>query len=306
MLSWRAPSQIMQRFGTSYYYATLFFPQDIQEAVMELYKLVRIPDQIVDEIQPWQNKKTHYTQAKTKLQQLQKTILSTIQNNDSRHPKRWATAKLFHDYKIHTSYIQDFFSAMIQDCDIHRYDSYTQLQWYMYGSAEVVWLMMCDILQAPSESLPAARLLGEAMQYTNFLRDIYEDYNEYDRIYMPQDRLREYNLTHTDIIDFCKTKKISKDFENFMKEQIKHCRQLYKQANAWIPLLPDHAHLPVLLASKLYEAILDKIESINYNVFAHSARTDKRQKGKIIGYQVMAHHICPLKYYRKIKETYQN
>jgi hypothetical protein len=48
----QSTKQIMQQFGTSYYYATLFFPQEIKKAVMQLYKLVRIPDQIVDEIQP--------------------------------------------------------------------------------------------------------------------------------------------------------------------------------------------------------------------------------------------------------------
>lgn len=39
--------------------------------------------------------------------------------------------------------------------------------------------MMCDILQSPKHAHAQARLLGEAMQYTNFLRDIYEDYVQY-------------------------------------------------------------------------------------------------------------------------------
>lgn len=297
MFSWRSPSKIMQRFGTSYYYATLFFPKEIQEAVMQLYKLVRIPDQIVDEIQPWVQYPQHYATAKIQLKELQATIIHAIQSHNIQHPKRGETVQLFQQYDIHIQYLEDFFKAMIQDCDIHNYDSYNQLQWYMYGSAEVVWLMMCDILKAPVSSLPAARLLGEAMQYTNFLRDIYEDYTEYWRIYMPTDRLQQYNLTHDDIRHFCQTKTINPAFQGFMKEQITHCRQLYAQANQGILLLPEFAHLPVLLASKLYEAILDKIKSIDYNVFANNARTDKRQKGKVIAYQVMAHHLCPVKKY---------
>ncbi len=287
----------MQRFGTSYYYATLFFPKEIQEAVMQLYKLVRIPDQIVDEVQPWIDYKQHYAKAKKQLQELQQTIIQAIQTNNTQHRKRGETVQLFEQYDIQLNHLEDFFKAMIQDCDIHRYVSYAQLQWYMYGSAEVVWLMMCDILKAPKKSLPAARLLWEAMQYTNFLRDIYEDYTEYWRIYMPTDRLQQHNLTHNDIIHFCQTKEINPNFQTFMKEQIMHCRQLYTQANQGILLLPEFAHLPVLLASKLYEAILDKIEYIDYNVFANSARTDKRQKGKVIAYQVMSHHICPAKKY---------
>jgi len=41
-----------------------------------------------------------------------------------------------------------------------------------------------------------AKLLGEAMQYTNMLRDIVEDSVEYDRIYIPEDRLVQHDLNH--------------------------------------------------------------------------------------------------------------
>lgn len=296
----QSTKQIMQKFGTSYYYATLFFPQEIKKAVMELYKLVRIPDQIVDEIQPWTSYEQHYTQAKTQLQELKETITQAIQNNNTQHPQWGETVTLFKQYNIQVIYLKDFFKAMIEDCDIHRYETYEQLQWYMYGSAEVVGLMMCDILQAPKKSISAARLLWEAMQYTNFLRDIFEDYTEYWRIYIPNDKLKKYWLRYDDIIHFCETKEINTNFVSFMKEQISHCRQLYMQANQGITLLPKQAHLPVLLASKLYEWILDKIESIQYNVFANSARIDKRQKWKIIAYQAITHHLYPVKFnYKK-------
>lgn len=99
---------------------------------------------------------------------------------------------------------------------------------------------------------------------------------------MPDDRLKVYELTHNDIIHFCQTNTINKSFKKFMQAQIKHCRDMYIQANKGITLLPEQAQLPVLLASKLYEGILDKIVSIDYNVFANSARTNKRQKVKIV------------------------
>lgn len=300
MLSWRSPSKIMQRYGTSYYYATLFFPKDIQEAVMQLYKFVRIPDEIVDTISN-KSLQIHYIQAKKELTDMHNEIRDTVSKKNINHSTRGEVAQLFSQYSIHPSYIDDFFAAMIQDCDVHRYETYAQLQWYMYGSAEVVWLMMCDILQSPEHAHTQARLLGEAMQYTNFLRDIYEDYVQYWRIYMPIDRLKTYELTHDDIIHFCQTNTINKSFKKFMQAQIEHCKDLYMQANKGIILLPEQAQLPVLLASKLYEGILDKIIYIDYNVFANSARTDKRQKARIVGHQVIKHYHdrCPLRqYYR--------
>ena len=38
----------MKQFGTSYFWATLLLPSNIQYQTVELYKYVRIPDQIVD------------------------------------------------------------------------------------------------------------------------------------------------------------------------------------------------------------------------------------------------------------------
>lgn len=38
----------MKKYGTSYYYATLFFPASIKDDVMTLYAFVRIPDLVVD------------------------------------------------------------------------------------------------------------------------------------------------------------------------------------------------------------------------------------------------------------------
>jgi phytoene/squalene synthetase len=46
----RTISSRMRQYGTSYYYATLFFPRRIQHDVMTLYAFVRIPDLLVDDI----------------------------------------------------------------------------------------------------------------------------------------------------------------------------------------------------------------------------------------------------------------
>jgi 15-cis-phytoene synthase len=89
-----------------------------------------------------------------------------------------------------------FWEAMGNDLKTMRYDSYEQLQSYMYGSAEVVGLVMCDLIgydaEHREETLAGARKLGEAMQLTNFLRDVAEDWNELGRIYMPSDDLSRF------------------------------------------------------------------------------------------------------------------
>jgi phytoene synthase len=90
------------------------------------------------------------------------------------------------------------------DCELHRYQTYEQLDHYMYGSAAVIGLMMCELMRTKdARAIPYAHALGDAMQMTNFLRDICEDFVDIDRIYLPQQDLARYQLSHRDVEDFC-------------------------------------------------------------------------------------------------------
>lgn len=63
----RSTARYMKQYGTSYYYATLFFSHDIKIKVLELYKFVRIPDLVVD------NKNVASEEAKETLQTMRDT-----------------------------------------------------------------------------------------------------------------------------------------------------------------------------------------------------------------------------------------
>jgi phytoene synthase len=49
-------------------------------------------------------------------------------------------------YQIPHDWIQSFFDAMRQDLTKNLYENYAEVQEYMYGSAEVVGLMMTKII----------------------------------------------------------------------------------------------------------------------------------------------------------------
>ncbi len=158
----------------------------------------------------------------------------------------------------------------------------------MYGSAAVIWLMMCSLMWVQDQrALPYAEMLGDAMQFTNFLRDIQEDVIYLDRIYLPLQDLQKYNLDHDDIIAFAndwQNKKSEKwsAFQSYMRDQIQKCREMYLQANKWYQYLSIDAQKAVSLASLLYQEILNKIERNDYDVFAKSARPNFLDKIKIL------------------------
>lgn len=296
----------IRKHWTSYAIATMLFPKEIRDKVLLLYSFVRKPDNIVDQdiSQLTQEDKVHHYQ--NIKQQLQSML-----NERKIEYEQWTSdyAQLFHSNNIPYEYSQCFYEAMMDDCDRSCISTYQQLEHYMFGSATIVGYMMNCIVwvndtqadamisrqikdwircESWSETQARANKLAQAMQLTNFLRDIKEDYLQFNRIYIPLDILQRFELDTQDIEGYCKQTKIDYDskkrhkFVEMMRYLIATCRTLYSEAEQWYHLLPNIAINAVRLSWILYEWILDKIESNNYDVFTTSARTTLLDKYMII------------------------
>jgi 15-cis-phytoene synthase len=280
--------QYMAQHGTSYYVGSMFFPAQIKKDVFTLYAFVRVPDNIVD--QPSRD----IQQAKQTLDQMREIFLQAYTHQKlpphffrggtlmERADIAVAAALVFQKYEIPLAWVEDFFAAMEADLDKKTYATYAELQQYMYGSAEVIWLMMCKIIwyatSQEAEVFRTAKALGEAMQYTNFLSDIVEDQRDHDRLYIPEDRLSSHYLSHALLSQYIAGKEVDDQRRSFMTQQVLQCKELYREANKGIDLLHPQGRTAVRVASWMYESILDKIVRNGYDVFRNSARTTKREK----------------------------
>ena len=74
----------------------------------------------------------------------------------------------------------DLLDGMAMDLDISRYPDFAALDLYCYRVAGVVGLMMTHVLGFTSDRcIPNALALGTAMQLTNILRDVAEDWTRW-------------------------------------------------------------------------------------------------------------------------------
>jgi phytoene synthase len=183
--------KITKHFGTSYYFATWFFPKTIREYAWIMYSFYRHPDELVDnssedreeqELNVWMKE---WESAKKKGKSTNMVIQGALITHTN--------------YAIPFSYSDTFLEAMKMDLSIKRYDTYESLKEYMYGSASVVGITMTHIMNGDKRTFPYAEKLGYAMQLTNFIRDIHEDYEKRDRIYIPQNEMEAYGITEVDI-----------------------------------------------------------------------------------------------------------
>lgn len=269
-------AEIQRRNATSYGLATKLFPRREREATQVLYAFVRVADDLVDEpINP------STAAIRASLDEWCAAWEAAYAGKPTTHPVLRATAALFRHYAIPKEYADAFLASMRRDIDCHSYNTYTSLMnEYVYGSASVVGLCMCYICGVrDATALEKAQHLGEAMQLTNFLRDLRDDVCNRGRLYLAQEDLQKHGVSMQDI----QAELVTPQFVALMQEYIARARALYKSSEAGMALLPSYARPGVQLSKILYERILSSIESHNYDVFRHRARTHDAKKVLLAG-----------------------
>jgi phytoene synthase len=261
---------ITRRYGTSFYFATQFFPKEVRNGIYAAYAFARIPDEIVDD-----PKKVSKERSLADLHAWANEWRRAMRDGNSEDEVLAAIVHAFRRYDIPIEDCEAFLRSMFMDEEKAEYRDYAELEDYMYGSAGVIGLMVTRVVGfSTPDAFPYALKLGYAFQLTNFLRDIREDCDELGRIYMPQDELRMFGLTSEDICNHVRDRR----FVEFMKYQIERNRDVYRQALPGIKLLHWRGRLAVRVAYVLYKAILKEIEQANYNVYAGRVRTNSQQK----------------------------
>jgi phytoene synthase len=177
----------------------------------------------------------------------------------------WADTRL--KYGIPVRYAEQLLDGVASDLTRCRYQSFDELAEYAYRVASTVGLMSMHIIGfSGSEAIPYAIKLGVALQVTNILRDVGEDWRN-GHLYLPQEDLQAFGLTEKDIAAGVVTPR----WRKFMRFQIQRLRRIYAESWPGIGMLAGDGRFAIAAASGLYEAILDDIEKADYDVFSRRA-----------------------------------
>lgn len=259
-----------KQYGTTYYFASRRFPPRTRLMVDALYGFVRTADEWVD------GADSANMNAELLLSSFRNEMQSGFEGKRPEHPVLRAFCDTVHEAEIPYLEPHLFLDAMAMDLTKTRYATYDELCGYMRGSAAAVGLMMCSILGAECDDTieQAACDLGNAMQLTNFLRDIREDYEDLGRIYIPMEDLKRFKVDESQIA----ARLVDENFISLMQFEINRARKLYDSSLKGIARLPKPARRPVALAHSLYSRILTKIEQNDFDVFSRRARTSHWEK----------------------------
>ena len=223
----------------TYFYSSIFFPQPVKDNVFILYSFVRKADDYVDSIP---QKEKEYYEFKGRYQE-------ALEGNETGDIVVDSFVRLIEEKNIDTDWIASFLESMEMDLSKREYTSIEETKQYMYGSAEVIGLLMAKVTDLDPASYSAARMLGRAMQYVNFIRDIEEDL-ELNRIYFPTEEIRDYGLQS---LSEGYVRKRKEHFCEFMRAQITRYLEWQKEAEDGFHFIPTRYLIPIKTASDMYK-----------------------------------------------------
>lgn len=256
--------QVEKAHSRTYYFSTSLFPKEVRLHVHALYAFMRYADEIVDSPGA-----TSLEEQLAGLDAFEEETLAAVAGEAVGNPVLRAFANTVLLRGIGPGLIEAFMRSMKMDTCVFRYPTYGDLKEYTYGSAAIVGLMMCRVIGATNErATPHAEALGTAMQLTNFLRDVKEDWAR-GRVYLPLEDLNHFGYAEEELGRGV----VDERFVGLMRFEISRARKLYRVADEGMRYIPRGRRYPVVVARCLYEAILGHIEAQSYDVFSQRAQT---------------------------------
>lgn len=255
--AYKQAEKVTAQHSKSFYLASGLLPEEKRAAVRALYAFCRTVDDIVDE--------SLDAERESQLDYWRAMVETSRFTDQDRIAVAWADTLT--RYHIPRHYALQLIDGVARDLFQSRYQTFADLATYCYGVASTVGLMSMYIIGfAANEAVPYAIKLGVALQMTNILRDIGEDYRN-GRLYLPREELIFYGIHESDIA----AGRVTENWRQFMRFQIERTRQLYRESWPGVKMLEREGQLAVGAASMFYQGILDQIEKSGYDVFTRRA-----------------------------------
>jgi phytoene synthase len=255
--AYKQAERITAQHSKSFHFASGLLPEEKRSAVRALYAFCRTVDDIVDE--------SSDIERDARLDYWRGMVETASFADHDLVAAAWADTLT--RYHIPRHYALQLIDGVARDLSQVRYQTFDELATYCYGVASTVGLMSMYIVGfTDNRAVPYAIKLGVALQMTNILRDVGEDYRN-GRLYLPREELAFYGIQESDIAEGC----ISDNWCQFMKFQIERTRQLYEDSWDGVKMLEREGQLAIGAASVFYQGILDEIERNDYDVFTQRA-----------------------------------
>ncbi|HST60800.1 MAG TPA: squalene/phytoene synthase family protein, partial [Longimicrobium sp.] len=250
----------------SFRFAARFFPPGEWERVARVYAFCRVTDDIVDRpggeadaeemLDEWIDlARRAYDGHATGIDLLDRVMRET------------ASAA------VPFTYAAELGEGMRMDLRMQRYESMDALRVYTHRVASVVGLWITELagVHAP-RVLDRAGEMGHAMQLTNILRDVGEDWRR-GRLYLPADVMGRHGMTEDSLDRMCRGAAVDGPYRRMTEELLRSAEASYHAAFPAIRELPAGFRRPVAVAAHVYRGIHAPLRRAGYDNLRRRAVT---------------------------------
>ena len=257
---------ITRREAKNFYYAFLTLPAAQRRAIYAVYAFCRHCDASVDD--------GTSTEAKVKaLADLQEDLTRTYTGRATT-PVYVALADVIYKYDIPQEYFREIILGVESDLVKNRFQTFEELREYCYRVASVVGLVCLQIFGYKDDDAKKYAVdLGLAMQLTNIIRDVREDF-EMDRVYIPQDEMARFGYSEDDL----KNGVCNQPFQELIKFQAERAREYFDKGFKLLPYLSRRSRACPAVLGTLYSKVLSRIEASDYDVLEVRVSLSKAEK----------------------------
>jgi phytoene synthase len=178
-------------------------------------------------------------------------------------------------YRLPVEHFLEIIAGCEMDLTGVEYETWSDLEKYCYRVASVVGLVSIEIFGCRDSACRQYAInLGLALQLTNILRDVGQDYANEARIYLPREEMKRFNYS---IDDLAKGRR-NKEFLSLMNFQAERANGYYKKARAELPKAERRSMAAAEIMRTIYQTLLNRMQRGGFPIFEQRCRLNKFQK----------------------------
>lgn len=262
--------QITQQSQSNLALAFVSMPQAKRNDITLFYAFCRVVDDIAD---------SHELLPPQKQEQLDTWKRSLEAPCTGEHPLAPSIRNLILDYSIPTELFREILAGVEMDVRGTRFSTFEELRVYCFRVASAVGLISIEIFGCKDPLCKQyAETLGIALQLTNILRDIHQDYQNGQRVYLPLEDLELFGLTANDL----QGAQHDQRFAALMQFEAKRAFEFYEKAESLVPEKERKNLLPAEIMRRVYKRLLCRMQKDGFRVFKRPYRLSSAEKLLIV------------------------
>jgi phytoene synthase len=182
-------------------------------------------------------------------------------------------------YRLGTEHFLEVIAGVEMDLDAVSYAAWDDLRLYCYRVASAVGLVSIEIFgyRDPGCRTYAVEL-GLALQLTNILRDVGQDFANGGRIYLPAEDLTRFGYTAADLA----AGRRNDAFLALMRFETERALSFYRSAVAALPPADRRSMVAAEIMRAVYGRLLDRMQRDGFHVLSRRYSLSRLEKIALI------------------------